>query len=472
MNNNEYDVIVIGAGPGGSACAAVLASRGLKVLLLEKNDRPGGKSMSFSRNGFGYELWPISGSPTRDNRFGELIGGLGLELTMLPPPGQSGVLYKDNASGEYRPLSRDKGGIPEEQAKEIKRFLGDIRAMQGPEIDKLDDITFHEFISRYNVPVPFYSQQAMDANITFVEPIDLLAASEVVRTRQDFMRSGAGLYFKGGYGRMAESLAGSVQKNGGEVLTITRVEKILINDGKVTGVATAKGEFKAPVVVSNAGIQPTVLKLAGPENFSGEYVEYVRGLQPSLGLMGIRYFLDKPVFDLCTYITYSDDNYVNRQRLAGLEKGIAPDDLLLFMVVPSVFDPDLSPAGKQCVLASTLCPADAKYPYNDILWKKLEDTINKIWPQVENHIECKDYYSTGDVSSVTRDHVLPGQGGECIGLGQVVGQCGKYKPSAIAPVKGLFYVGCDAGGYGCGTHHGVDSGIRVSELVYKYVRGA
>jgi hypothetical protein len=65
------------------------------------------------------------------------------------------------------------------------------------------------------------------------------------------------------------------------------------------------------------------------------------------------------------------------------------------------------------------------------------------------------------------DHLLPGQGGECIGLAQIVGQCGSHKPSAQAPVRGLYYVGCDAGGYGCGTHQAVDSGVNVAQLVQR-----
>jgi uncharacterized FAD-dependent dehydrogenase len=55
-------------------------------------------------------------------------------------------------------------------------------------------------------------------------------------------------------------------------------------------------------------------------------------------------------------------------------------------------------------------------------------------------------------------------------LGQIVGQCGRYKPSAQAPVRGLFYVGCDAGGYGCGTHQAADSGVKVAEMVYRHHR--
>ena len=54
MADSAYDVIVVGAGFGGSACAGLLAQRGLKVLLAEKNSRAGGKAMSLSKNGFTY----------------------------------------------------------------------------------------------------------------------------------------------------------------------------------------------------------------------------------------------------------------------------------------------------------------------------------------------------------------------------------------------------------------------------------
>jgi len=64
--------------------------------------------------------------------------------------------------------------------------------------------------------------------------------------------------------------------------------------------------------------------------------------------------------------------------------------------------------------------------------------------------------------------VVPGQGGECFGLAQIVGQCGKHKPSPKAPISGLFYVGFDAGGNGLGTNQAVGSGLNVASLVYDY----
>src|SRR5579863_9976453 len=39
-STNEYDVVVIGGGPGGSTCATLLADAGRKVLLAERGHFP------------------------------------------------------------------------------------------------------------------------------------------------------------------------------------------------------------------------------------------------------------------------------------------------------------------------------------------------------------------------------------------------------------------------------------------------
>ena len=59
----NYDIIVIGAGPGGSAIGALLAKIGYKVLILDKNPRAGGRMMTFHKDGFHYELFPINCVP-------------------------------------------------------------------------------------------------------------------------------------------------------------------------------------------------------------------------------------------------------------------------------------------------------------------------------------------------------------------------------------------------------------------------
>jgi len=51
-----YDYIIIGGGLGGLAAGAKLAKEGLKVLLLEQHDRPGGCATTFRRKEFTMEV--------------------------------------------------------------------------------------------------------------------------------------------------------------------------------------------------------------------------------------------------------------------------------------------------------------------------------------------------------------------------------------------------------------------------------
>jgi phytoene dehydrogenase-like protein len=142
----------------------------------------------------------------------------------------------------------------------------------------------------------------------------------------------------------------------------------------------------------------------------------------------------------------------------------------MFMLVPSNYDPDMAPPGKQCIIAGTICSPNPEAREIKMLWGKMDEMMAKVWPEVPPVIEAKEQAGPAQVSALTRDAVLPGQGGECVGLGQIAGQCGKYKPSPKAPIRGLFYVGCDAGGAGMGTHQATESGIKVARMVLQYHR--
>jgi prolycopene isomerase len=356
-------------------------------------------------------------------------------------------------------------GLQPEDLAETLRLLQDIGTMAPEEIDKLDEVSFTDFLSGYRVPQSLLSYLGMQANIIFVVPIDRLAASEMIRVLQDFGPGGAGRYHGGGFGRVAEVFCEGVERYGGRVLLGTRVEKIEVENGAARGVVTDAGRFRAPVVVSNAGIQPTVLKLVGEDHFDESYVSYVRDLVPSQAIMGIRYFLDRPFFEQGMYVAYSDESYLDANRFALLESGWLPDDVLVFNTVPAFYDKSLAPEGKQCAVMGTFCAPDLDLTYQEALWQRLDETAKRLWPGMEECIVSQTRYGNRQVSDLTRDSVLPGQGGECIGLAQIVGQCGQQKPKAASPVDGLFYVGCDAGGYGCGTHQAADSGVNLAEII-------
>src|SRR5262245_27294456 len=51
-------VTIIGAGPGGLAAAMLLAHQGLRVTVLERSPRVGGRTTTIGSNGFCFDLGP------------------------------------------------------------------------------------------------------------------------------------------------------------------------------------------------------------------------------------------------------------------------------------------------------------------------------------------------------------------------------------------------------------------------------
>ncbi len=478
----DFDVIVVGAGFGGATCAALLANKGVNTLLIEMNKHVGGKAMSLSSRGFTYELWPIVGGPKTNSQFEHVINELELELEMVDLEDFATYHYR-KASGEIvsfgSPEEREKQqknlmqmmssvDLTPENLEELERYRSDVESMTKQEIDELDDISMQEFLERYNFPESLYTYIAIQLNLMFVMPIESIAASEGIKTFKDMFNSEGSAYFKGGYGSFAQKCADTVKQSSGDVLLDTKVKRIIVEDGQVTGVKTDKGVFTAPIVVSNAGIQPTVLKMVGEDHFDKGYVNYIKDLVPSWGGFGIRYFLNKEILKGGLHVIYSDNSHISLKRYQKGNQGEVPEELFAMITVPSEFDPELAPAGKQCVIAASMCPPDPEGKNHDAWLKKLAGLVKEIWPDISNHIEKEEHFTPKQISAMTRDAVLPGQGGEVIGLAQVVGQCGRYKPAANSPVRGLFFVGCDAGGYGIGTHHAVDSGCKVTQQVLRY----
>ena len=52
------NIIIIGSGIGGMACAATLANSGVKVKVLEQNNDVGGKAGNIQQNGYEFDTGP------------------------------------------------------------------------------------------------------------------------------------------------------------------------------------------------------------------------------------------------------------------------------------------------------------------------------------------------------------------------------------------------------------------------------
>jgi len=485
MPDTSYDVIVIGAGFGGSACAGLLAKRGLKVLLAEKNSRAGGKAMSISKNGFTYTAWVVIGAPVVGNLYEAVARELGVEdLVKLVTPGAPASLYR-TSSGAYARVPDMPVGqtdptaifdwleIKPEDRELAMMFFAQLTMMPPEEIDKLHGISFEEWVRPFNIPRSLYAFLVSNCcDGMFMVPVDQLEAAEAIASLQDMFLRHGGIFCRGGYGAVAEAYCEAVRRNGGTVLMKAKTEQILVADGKVTGIRTSQGTFNAPIVVSNAGLQPTMLKLVGEAHCGPDYLQYVKRLVPSWALLGHRYFLREPVTDAAYGVVFSDDSPWSLDRLNQAHAGKASREGVVYFEVPSNYDPAAAPPGKQVMITGSFCPPSPQMTQAEIAaWAKAgEEILFKAMPKLEAAIEDKELYTPKDVSNLTRESVLPGCGGETIGLAQIVGQCGPTKPSIEAPIRGLFFVGCDAGGTGVGTQQAIESGMNVAEAALRFHR--
>lgn len=476
----EYDVIIVGAGLGGLVCGALLAKWGLKVLVLDKNKEPGGKQIGISTKGFKGEMWPTYGIPKEASPFVDAFKQLGIESKLDLVPGSNMLMYRQpkgkwiatvNPAGKQdidATLNMFKAWQLTDKETEIAiRVLSEMVLMTPEQLDALNDVSVKQWVAKHgDLPQPLFAFLAVQSNLMATGLYELVAIWELAKVMQIFGSSTTG-YPIGGYFKLVNDIADTLKSYDGELRLKSRVEKILIKDGSTVGVATKQNVFKAPIVVSNAGIQPTVLKLIGEEHFDKSYVNYVKGIVPSLGFCCQRYIFREPVMEHGVYIGTSADSYIDVKRHEEMRAGIIPPVVSIYAVNPSHFDPEMAPKGKQMLLIGTWCRPDPKAKEIGALQKKVDEQFQEMFPRESKYIVAREgYVGPAQVSALSRDSVLPGLGGEAVGLAVSVGYCGKSKPSVKAPINGLFYVGHDAGGAGyLGTHQAVSSGLRTAPTV-------
>lgn len=184
---------------------------------------------------------------------------------------------------------------------------------------------------------------------------------------QDIALKGAASYYVGGFSRVLDDLAEALKSNGGEIKTKTRVQKIKVSNGRVTGVTTD----------SDARIQPTVLKLVGEKEFDQGYLSWVKGLVPGWCFTGVKYFLNKKVLTEQLYNVWADDTTLNLQRFRDQRAGKAADEILVFATIPSNWDPGMAPAGNQCIVAGTICSPGPKADEIKTLHDRLDKDVGQ-----------------------------------------------------------------------------------------------
>lgn len=313
------DAIIIGAGHNGLVTAAYLAQAGLDVLVLERRDLIGGACATeelfpgFHFSSCSFLCYALAPQVAYDLR----LRHHGLHIYELEPlefrpfrDGRSLTLYRDEARNveAFRAFSeRDAEAYPRwnamwaraaaivnpyrlrEPASVADLFASVRGTPDEPLLERLlttgfADLLDEWFESPHVKAALVHSGDVGDprgvgtswpsANLAG-GAIDLLA--EVGNT--------VGIV-RGGMGAISAAIAAEATERGAKIRTGAEVRRVVVEDGRATGVELADGSVeRARIVVSNADPKRTFLGLVGREQLPAEFASAVERLRTKVAYL-------------------------------------------------------------------------------------------------------------------------------------------------------------------------------------------
>jgi prolycopene isomerase len=469
-NGKTYDAIVIGAGMGGLTAAALLAKKGLKVLLLEKEEQVGGYVVSFKRHGFTFDATgAFVGGCHEGGEFYQILNEIGAheEIEFIPIhhvrnvyPGFE-VHLRPGGFHSYTEALFDL--FPKEE-KGLKTYLSMVKRI-GEEIKSYSEITtiqkiFFPFYFRNLVRFHRSSHQTILDNLFRGQEIKMALHSLPVTeppSRLSFLFLAVminkalieGVFYpKGGMGKISETMANAFLRSGGEIHLRTEADQILIKDGRMEGVLTKDGEiFQGPLVISN--INPNLSVKMLPLEFRKPFAKKWSRLEYSLSCfvlyiatdldlrgMGLPYF---------TYLRFLSD-LEEEDRI--LRRGEIPQNPTMMVSIPTMLDPSLAPPGQHILSVLINVPYHyqgkwgggdfEKYRHikEEFSQKVLRQLESKLVPGLRNHLL---FYEAA--TPLTLERYTGNELGAMYGLASTPQQVGNLRPPHQTPIPGLFQVG-------------------------------
>jgi phytoene dehydrogenase-like protein len=157
-------------------------------------------------------------------------------------------------------------------------------------------------------------------------------------------------------GSVSKAIASSFKAHGGEIVTDAPVERVLVRNGRVTGVATANGnEYRANIVVSNLDPKRTFLKLFDEKDLPPAFLKRAREFKIrgssgklNIALEGLPEF---PALGRDNPLRFGDMHFLDsleryERAYDDWKNGTWSKDPYLDLLIPSMTDPTMAPPGK------------------------------------------------------------------------------------------------------------------------------
>lgn len=282
----DYDVIVIGAGNGGLTAAATAQRGGLRTLLVERHNVPGGCATSFRRGRFEFEvaLHQLSGVGYEDQPFSlraGLFSQLGIgdkvefieesELYRAVIPGESDIVLPADWDGLIQTIEEHfpGNGANAEAFFDLVRTVAmwQVAAMRGMPADDIDARLFTQGLRPLSeVLADHFAEPALRNALAAYwaylgDPPSSLPFQDFALTFFAYVQFKP-WHIRGGSQALSSAILDAFIEAGGEVLFNTGVERVFTENGRVSGVQLDTGEqISAPEVISNASPHATFAML-------------------------------------------------------------------------------------------------------------------------------------------------------------------------------------------------------------------
>jgi phytoene desaturase len=374
-------VAVIGAGFGGLALAIRLQSAGIRTVLLEKRERPGGRAYVYRQDGFIFDAGPtVITAPNAIDELFALSGRTTADyVDLMPVEPFYRLVWPDGVTLEYNAdadaVTSAIARISPADADGYRRFLKFSEAVFREGYLRLGTVPFQDIWSMlrvapqlirlrshrsvYSVVSDYIKDPHLRQAFSF-QPLLIggnpFQVSSIYALIHALERQWGVRFPRGGTGALVQALVRLFQDLGGEVRLGCPVQEIRLRNGRVSEIATADGRsVVVDAVASNADVVHTYAGLLAGTDRGQVMARRLMRKRYSNSLFVVYFGLKRQYPEIAHHTVLFGPRY--RELLTDIfERGILPDDFSLYLHNPSRTDPSLAPPGQAGLYALAPVP--------------------------------------------------------------------------------------------------------------------